>query len=184
MYVSRRRPDRTESTRRKIVGAVRDLLTEGVFHESPVEEVARRAGVSRATLYQHFGSREGLVDALCESFDENPALVAIRGVETIAEFVELCTAFWSSEEQILAQLYGVAAIDPAAAALVERQRSDRYGELRRVLGSRDRRLFAELAALTSFETYRELRRGVGLSRRDVVSTLQGAAARVLPRPEA
>ena len=35
------------------MAAVRDLLAEGSFHESTVEEVAERAGISRATLYQH-----------------------------------------------------------------------------------------------------------------------------------
>jgi hypothetical protein len=39
--------------------------------------------------------------------------------------------------------------------------------------------FAELSVLTSFETYVELRRTVGLSRREVVSTLQRAAKRAL-----
>ena len=43
--------------------AVRELLQEGAFHESTVEQVAARAGVSRATVYQQFGSRVGLVDA-------------------------------------------------------------------------------------------------------------------------
>jgi AcrR family transcriptional regulator len=182
MYVSRRRPRRSQATRAKIVATVRDLLAEGTFHETPVEEVAARAGVSRATLYQHFGTREGLVDALCESFDENPALVKIRRVDDLDSFVHLCVAFWSSEEQVLAQLYGAAAVDPAAAALVERQRSDRYGELRRILrssGIDGRRVFAELAALTSFETFRELRRGAGLRLSDVTATLQAAAQRAL-----
>lgn len=180
MYASRRRPQRSQETRAKIVRAVRDLLAEGTFHETPVEEVAARAGVSRATLYQHFGTREGLVDAMCESFDENPALVKIRLVDDVDSLIELCVAFWSSEEQVLAQLYGAAAVDPAAATLVERQRSDRYGELRRILrgrGIESRRVFAELAALTSFETFRELRRGAGLRLSEVTATLQDAARR-------
>jgi AcrR family transcriptional regulator len=181
MYTSRRRPQRSQATRERIVAAVRELLAEGTFHETTVEEVAARAGVSRATLYQHFGTREGLVDAMCESFDANPALVAIRGVDDVDEFIALCVAFWSSEEQVLAQLYGAAAIDSAAASLVERQRSDRYRELKRMLHERrppDKRLFATLAVLTSFETYRELRRGAGLPLRDVTVTLQDAARKV------
>lgn len=183
MYTSRRRPQRTQATREKIVGAVRELLADGTFHESTVEEVAVRAGVSRATLYQHFGTREGLVDALCASFDANPALLAIRTVGDVDELIDLCVAFWASEERVLAQLYGAAAVDPAAAALVERQRADRYSELRRILragGLDGKRVFAELATLTSFETYRELRRGARLSQAEVVATLQCAADRALP----
>ena len=159
------------------MGAVRDLLAEGAFHETTVEGVAARAGVSRATLYQHFGTRLGLVDAMCDTFDENPALIAIRETDDIDTFIELVVDFWSAEEKILLQLYGAAAVDPAARDLVERQRRDRQKELRRVLGGRNG--FAELSVLTSFETYIELRRTVGLSKRDVVATLQRAAKQTL-----
>ncbi len=58
---------------------MRALLREGRFHESTVEQVAERAGVSRATVYQHFRSRIDLVDAICETFDLNPALIELRG---------------------------------------------------------------------------------------------------------
>src|SRR3954468_8189346 len=60
-------PNRASArTRDRVIDTVRGLLAEGSFHESTVEEVADRAGISRATLYTHFGSRTGLVDAICE----------------------------------------------------------------------------------------------------------------------
>lgn len=182
MYPSGRRQKPSQPTRARIIDAVRELLAEGAFHESTVEAVAARAGVSRATLYQHFGSRLGLVDAMCEAFDANPALISLRSAEDVDEFVALVVDFWATEEPVLAELYGVAAADPAAAALVERQRSDRHAELRRLLrrrGRSERRAFAALALLTSFETYRELRRGAGLSQRNVTTTIQDAARRLL-----
>jgi AcrR family transcriptional regulator len=187
-------------TRGRIVGAVRELLAEGTFHESTVDEVATKAGVARATLYQHFGSRLGLVDAICDTFAVNPALVAVRRAvdledvgaaldETIANTVR----FWASEEPILRPLYGIAGADPSAAALVERQTADRRGELQRLLrrlkeharlapGLTDRRSLALLLVLTSFETFQELRRRGGLAERDVVSTLQDTARAVLLLP--
>lgn len=179
MYVSRARTTRSDATRARIVDAVRELLADGTFHESTVEQVAARAGVSRATLYQHFGTRVGLVDAMCEKFDANPALVALRTVTDVDEFIARVVEFWSTEEPVLVQLYGAAAVDPAAQALVERQTRDRHGELRRLLrglGIRDRAAFSLLAVLTSFETYLELRRRTGLPRREVVRSLQAAAA--------
>jgi AcrR family transcriptional regulator len=182
MYTSRYRPKTSQPTRDRIIESVRELLSEGAFHESTVEEVAARAGVSRATLYQHFGSRLGLVDAMCEAFDANPALVALRSTEDVDAFVARVVDFWATEEKVLEQLYGAAAVDPAAAALVARQRTDRNGEIRRLLrrvGTSDRRAFAALAVLTSFETYRELRRNAGLSRRDVTGTLQESARRLV-----
>ena len=77
-YRARSRPKRSEETRERITAAVRELLAEGTFHESTVEQVADRAGIARATLYQHFRSRLELVDAICETFDQN-GLQSLRG---------------------------------------------------------------------------------------------------------
>src|SRR5690349_19583960 len=135
-----RRPNkRSAETRRRILDAVHELLAEGTFHETPVEDVAVRAGVSRATLYQHFSSRLELVDGICDSMGMNPALVRLREMveledpdaaldETLARAVE----FWSTENAVLEQLHGVIAADPAAADFVVRQRNDRRGELGRL----------------------------------------------------
>jgi len=158
------------ASRAKILGAVHDLLAHGAFHASTVEDVADRAGVSRATVYQQFGSRLGLVDGLCDVFDANPALLEIRRLESVDELIEYVVRFWMSEEQVLAPLYGMAAVDPAAAALVERQRADRRGEIERLAGGAE--LVPVLLLLTSFETYEELRRHAGLSDGEVVATLR------------
>jgi AcrR family transcriptional regulator len=184
MYVKRRRDARKE-TRTRIIGAVRDLLTEGKFHESTVEEIAERAGVSRATLYQHFGSRPGLVDALCETFDATPALVAVRKTDDLDEFIGKVVDFWASEEKILVQLYGVAAVDPAARDLVARQWQDRHNEISRLLRARgltEPGAFHALSVLTSFETFEELRRHNRLPKGEVAATLQAAAHCLLDRP--
>jgi AcrR family transcriptional regulator len=181
MYVSRR-PRKSQQTRERIIAAVHDLLEEGSFHESTVEEVASRAGVSRATLYQHFGTRLGLVDAMCEAFDENPALIAVRETDDIDDFIAKVVDFWASEEKVLVQLYGAAALDPAASDLVARQRRDRQSELRRLLRGLEidnRGTFAALSVLTSFETFQELRRHAGLPLREVTRTIQEAASRML-----
>ena len=119
--------------------AVRDLLREGRFHESTVEQVAEHAGVSRATVYQHFRSRIDLVDAICETFDANPALIELRRAvvlpdpqAALLQTIALAMRFWESEDAILSGLYGVVAIDPAARDLVGRQRADRRREMRRL----------------------------------------------------
>src|SRR5436305_3927494 len=84
-YRTTRKPGRSEATRERIKGAVRELLAEGTFHTSTVEHVADRAGISRATLYQHFRSRLELVDAICETFDANPALLELRRVIELSD---------------------------------------------------------------------------------------------------
>ena len=159
-----------------------------------MEEVARRAGVSRATLYQHFDSRLDLIDAICETFAENPALLELRDLvddpdagraldRTIANSVR----FWASEDSVLSQIYGVAAIDAAAQSLVDRQRTDRRAELERLVRKLDRagrlqqdarRALALLLVLTSYDSFRELRQA-GLSVRQVSATLQETARELI-----
>ena len=178
------------------MAAVRELLTEGTFHESTVEEVADRAGIARATLYQHFGSRLELVDAICDSFAVNPALLELREIvelpdasAALTQTIANSTRFWSSEDPILSQLYGVVAIDPAARDLVNRQRADRRGELERLArnlresgrllpGTSKRHALALLLVLTSYESFRELR-DAGLSDSQLTKTLQESGRTLL-----
>jgi AcrR family transcriptional regulator len=194
-----RRPttDGTGATRARIMAAVRELLDEGSFHEATVEDIAKRAGVSRATVYQHFGSRLGLVDAMCDTFAENPALVEIRDTvvledprAALSETIARATAFWSSEESLLRHVYGLAVIDPTAAELVERQFRDRRGEMQRLVRNLDKagalrpgmstkRALALLLVLTSFETFEQLRRRASLSLAELTKLLQDEAAAVL-----
>src|SRR3954454_2101765 len=117
----RRTSDRSAQTRRRIVDAVRELLAEGSFHERTVEQVADRAGVSRATLYQHFRSRLELIDAICDTMGQNPALLELREhvelpdpVAALSDTIAYAVRFWASEDAVLSQLYGVVAADPAA----------------------------------------------------------------------
>ncbi len=197
-YRAHRRPSRSEKTHDRIMVAVRDLLAEGKFHESTVEEVAERAGISRATLYQHFRSRVDLVDAMCDTFAVNPALVRIRETvelpdpdQALSETIAQAMRFWASEDPILRQLYGVAAIDPAASDLVDRQREDRRGELKRLArhlkaagrlrsALTERDALDQLMLLTSYETFSELRLA-GRSELRITQLLQESARELLLR---
>jgi AcrR family transcriptional regulator len=181
--------------------ATRELLDEGTFHESTVEQVGERAGVSRATVYQHFPSRLDLVDAICDTFAVNPALVRIRDsveledlAEALRESIGDAVRFWSSEDSVLRQLYGVAAVDPAAQDLVDRQLRDRRGEMQRLARRLDEgkalrrgvdraQALAHLMVLTSYGTYRELHEE-SLSDTKLIRTLQEMASSLLLRESA
>src|SRR5712692_8161440 len=114
VYRLRSRQEGAKHTRDQIMAAVRELLTEGRFHEATVEQIAVRAGVARATLYQHFGSRMGLIDAICEVLDEHPELRAIRAslelsdpVEALRAVLSHSTRLCASEEGLHRHLYGL-----------------------------------------------------------------------------
>jgi len=179
--------------------AVRELLADGSFHVSTMEEVADRAGISRATLYQHFRSRVDLLDAICDVLAFNPALVEIREAvvlpdadAALSETLALAVRFWASEDTILSQLYGVVAIDPAAADFVVRQREDRRNEMKRLArhlkaagrlrsGLSERDAHDQLMVLTSYETFSELRHA-GRSEQRITGLLQESARALLLDP--
>ena len=85
----------------------------------------------------------------------------------------------------------MAEIDPGARNFVERQRADRRGEMERLArnlqrgkclppGTTQRRAFALLMVLTSYETYRELKR-TGLSDAEITRTLNESSRALLLR---
>ena len=58
----------SEQTRYSVLQAARKLLMESTsFSGFSIEAVARRADVARMTIYHQFGSKMGLLEALCDS---------------------------------------------------------------------------------------------------------------------
>lgn len=64
----------------------------GVFRanglNSPLDEVARAAGVSKGTIYHRFGGRQGLIDAVVEELVAERITGIITAVSTIDDPVE------------------------------------------------------------------------------------------------
>jgi len=72
---------RSEATRRRLLAAARDLIaTEGL--DISLSDVAERAGVTRMTLYRHFGPRREL---LLEVLLDDVAPVAEAAGEVLAD---------------------------------------------------------------------------------------------------
>ena len=63
-YRSERRREQAEQTRTRILDAAGELFVDGGFAGTTVAAIAGRAGVSAETVYQAFGSKPALLDAL------------------------------------------------------------------------------------------------------------------------
>jgi len=192
-----RRQAAVEQTRARIVAAARDLLAApGGFSEFTVDAVAHQAGVARMTVYNQFGSKIGLLEAL---FDDLAARGLVGRLRTafvqaepraaLDEFIAAFGHFWGSDRIVIRRIRGLAAIDVdferAVRARDERRREALTAGIRRLADklptpdvdvSDD--VIALLHTLTSFETFDNL---AGATRRpeDVIPLVCRLAHRVL-----
>jgi AcrR family transcriptional regulator len=95
MPVRKGEPLDPAATRNKVLKTAARLFRERGTHPVGVEEIAEAAGVSKPTLYRHFDSKEGLIQAFLESVSD----VMMRRLERAAAEPGL-----SPEERILAVL--------------------------------------------------------------------------------
>jgi AcrR family transcriptional regulator len=112
----------TDQTRAKIIEATRELLAtpEGLNGFS-IEAVARQADVARMTVYYQFGSKTGLLEALCDSLANKGGMgqAQMRNVFMqadplvgLAELVNIFSRLWEADRLVNRRLRGLAAIDP------------------------------------------------------------------------
>jgi AcrR family transcriptional regulator len=128
-YRMARRRESTEENRLRIVQAARALLAarDGSARFS-LEEVARRAGVARMTVYYQFGSLGGLLEALCDSLAIAGGMTQLAGAFRLADpldaldyFVAVFMGFWESDRPVIRSLNAMAALDPEFARVLERR---------------------------------------------------------------
>jgi AcrR family transcriptional regulator len=183
-----------EKTRARIVAAARELLAApNGFSGFTIDAVAAQAGVARMTVYNQFGSKMGLLEAL---FDE----LAARGLlehlgaafgqpEPCAALEQLIAAFgsfWSSDRIVIRRIRGLAAIDADFEQAVRERDECRREALHTILGRLGRgkkELIDVLHTLTSFETFDNLA-GNKRSPEDVVPLVRRLIRAVLQREDA
>jgi len=161
-----------DQTRSRIIAAARDFLAApDDFSGFTIDAVAARAGVARMTVFNQFGSKRGLLEALFDNLAIRGLVNRIRGVfmqadprEALNELVAAFGGFWTSDRLVIRRIRGLASIDPDFESAV-RARDDRRREgIRTILNrfpKKRRRaeldeVVAVLHTLTSFETFDNL----------------------------
>lgn len=190
-YASAKREAKAAETRARLIAAATGLLREPGGAALSLESVAAAAGVTRLTVYNQFGSRRGLLEAVLDEVASVGGLLAIAEAmqaadprETLARMVTVFCGFWSSNAG-LTGLYAAAGADPELAQSLT-ARNARRRELLAVLVARygDRAPEAQrdvvdlLFALTGFPMYQSLR-GEDRSAEAVATLLAPLCDRVL-----
>jgi len=106
-----RRQELVDRTAQSILSAARELVSRSPAAEVSVGQIARQAGVSRLTVYQRFGSRSGLLEALrprphaTDDFDGDARAALYR------HLVEACSA-WAADPALHRHLPAPDGADP------------------------------------------------------------------------
>jgi len=186
----RRRQVEVGKTRTRVLAAARGLLLVKDFSGFSMEAVARKADVSRLTVYYQFESKAGLLEALYDYIAKRGHMEELRSVfghnhdplVTLHEFILVFMRFWASDRGVIRRLHALGMIDPEMGkglqARNERRRQgvrtivERYSNVYRTLTSIQEPIAVDaIHMLTSFETFDAL---AGSSRTldDVMTIIQ------------
>jgi AcrR family transcriptional regulator len=196
-YRQRARADRQLATRRRIIDATLDLHETVGAARATVTEIARRAGVSRITVYRHFPDEVSLLQACTGTYNiEHPppdvsALASIgdpqRRLQTALTGLY---GYYAENERMLGG--GADALPTVPALGIALQPFfDAVGHLGQMLavgwpsdGGPGSLLAGAIGHALAFPTWRSLREQQGLTNAQAVSLMVAmvvAAARVDPR---
>jgi AcrR family transcriptional regulator len=170
-YQLGRRQADVDEGRRRVLDAARALLaTTESFGSFTVEAVARAADVARATIYYQFGSKSGLLEAICDDLASSARMDTLAEsfsladpLEALHSFVAVFARFWDSDRAAMRRLRALAHLDPEVHGVISARDDRRRRGLTVLLGRlRDHPLASAadrpdavpiLMALTSFETF-------------------------------
>ena len=182
-----KRQEEIDRTRWAILSAARQVVTE-LGAGASMGKVAKRAGVSRITVYNQFGSRARLLEALAARPGSGP-----RGLESVGSGldpsgelrrrVELACAAWAADPALYRQLHGL-----------RRERDDQPKENRALaerLAAHDRlrpgcsikEAEDVIGILTSFQAFDRLHKSGRRSPSAVAEILVGMASGFVRDPE-
>lgn len=189
-----------EATRRRILDAANSSFADHGYGAVSMDDLARRAGVARATVYQHFGSKLGLyraialdaatrsgLDRVAANFTHPDPIVGLRAL------VRFTCDFWATDPPAWRQVHALAATSTEyrlwlaragagyfdrLAGLVARLEA---GEQLRPGWSRED-AYAALRVIVSFETFDLLLLRCGLDRSAIESVMARMVSTVAELP--
>jgi AcrR family transcriptional regulator len=168
-YRLQQRQASVDATRARILDAARSTLVSGARFS--IDALARHAGVARITVYDHFGTREALLDAVFDQLAESGGLLNLPEAflepdpaRALEHFVDIFCGFYATHRDLLRRLNALTVLGLGAAGHTDR--NPRRAQGLRVLlgrlaesgmpGADDEAVVRAIQALTSFAFFDEL----------------------------
>ncbi|MFD3454962.1 TetR/AcrR family transcriptional regulator [Streptomyces sp. NPDC058691] len=172
-YEMKARAETTAQTRRRIMQSAFELSNETKSLEIVVADVAARAGVSVRTVLRHFGSRDGLFEAVTAYVSDEVREERAAPVGDIATAVEVLFDHYELRGEMVLRLLGEEPGDPRVRSVTEQGRRLHRDWVERVFAPQlsgrtgaDRELVTDLLVVaTDVYTWKLLCRDRELDRR-------------------
>lgn len=175
-----------QDTRRAILGASFALVGEKASVEIVLADVAERAGVTVKTVLRHFGSREGLFDAVIEFAVGEVEQERVAPVGDIARAVEIVIDHYETRGDWVIRMLAQENSDARIHTVVERGREVHREWVRATFAPQLARFGRDAATTVDLlvvaldvYTWRILRRDRGLTRGDTRQRMETLARAVL-----
>jgi AcrR family transcriptional regulator len=130
-YASHERQRTVDAGRDRILAAALDVLQRGDFADFSLDVVAKRAGITRMTVYNQFGSKAGLFEALFDQLVTRGAFTDMQSIFTEKDpgtafdaFVAVFGRFYTENRPVMAKMRAAAGSDPELDAAM-RKRNER-----------------------------------------------------------
>lgn len=189
-YRRGRRETAVEETRERLIDAARCVFSESGFAQASLADVAKRAGVARATVYYQFSSKTGLLEAAIADVAAGNRRGRLRRAresddprEELLRYVDDVGAVWERNGAFLRNIAGLAVLEPDVAQVVrqyeERRREGITWLVKRLHDAGVLRSDAShgrtvdvVWTLSSFRSYDHLRRYVHLPPKETSAVLR------------
>ena len=184
-YKMTARAEATAATRDAILGAATEQFLDRWFDEVTLAGVAEQAGVSTQTVVNHFGSKEGLLEATVARIGPERARRSADGdpVERVVADYEhggdATIRMLALEERVPALAAFLAAGRAGHRAWVQEAFADRLP----AGGPEREQAIAVHVAATDIYVWKLLRRDMGMSREDTIEAMRRLVDGLNPRTE-
>src|SRR5436190_110352 len=112
MEATSRKAEQSQKTRRRLVDSATELFARKGYREASVQQIADAAGISRGSIFWHFGSKEGLLWAVAEELFARwehevlvPEVGEAIGVQAVLRSLDAHRAFLTGATDALRLLY-------------------------------------------------------------------------------
>jgi AcrR family transcriptional regulator len=184
-YEMRKRAERVEETRRRIVEAAVELHESVGPARASLSSIAERAGVERQTYYRHFPDERSLFSACSSLFvernplpDPDPWREIEEPGERLRRGLGEIYAYYEANEAMLSSVLRDAEVHAVTREMVGRSIAPAVAKLSAALAAgwaRNRKARAAIDLAISFHTWRSLVRESGLSADRAAELMAGMA---------